>query len=65
MKKVIEILQEELSAAFEKAGYDKKYAKVGVSNSLIFASISVTERLRQLKSTTKLLYRWQMKLLNF
>ena len=32
MKKVIEILQEELSAAFEKAGYDKKYAKVGVSN---------------------------------
>lgn len=34
MKKVIEILQEELSAAFEKAGYDKKYAKVGVSNRL-------------------------------
>ena len=32
MKKVIEILQEELSAAFEKAGYDKQYAKVGVSN---------------------------------
>ena len=32
MKKVIEILQEELSAAFEKAGYDKKYAKGGVSN---------------------------------
>lgn len=32
MKKVIEILQEELSAAFEKAGYDNKYAKVGVSN---------------------------------
>ena len=32
MKKVIDILQEELSAAFEKAGYDKKYAKVGVSN---------------------------------
>lgn len=32
MKKVIEILQEELSVAFEKAGYDKKYAKVGVSN---------------------------------
>ena len=32
MKKVSEILQEELSAAFEKAGYDKKYAKVGVSN---------------------------------
>lgn len=32
MKKIIEILQEELSTAFEKAGYDKKYAKVSVSN---------------------------------
>lgn len=32
MKKIIEILQEELSAAFEKAGYDKKYARVTVSN---------------------------------
>lgn len=34
MKKIIEILQEELSTAFEKAGYDKKYAKVTVSNRL-------------------------------
>ena len=32
MKNIITLLQEELSAAFEKAGYDKKYAKVGVSN---------------------------------
>mgnify|MGYP002917560114 CR=1 FL=1 len=32
MKKIIEILQEELSTAFEKAGYDKKYAKETVSN---------------------------------
>lgn len=32
MKKIIEILEQELSAAFEKAGYDKKYAKVTVSN---------------------------------
>ncbi len=32
MKKIIEILQEELSTAFEKAGYEKKYAKVTVSN---------------------------------
>lgn len=32
MKKIIEILQEELSTAFEKAGYDKKYAKVTISN---------------------------------
>ncbi len=32
MKKIMERLQEKLSAAFEKAGYDKKYAKVAVSN---------------------------------
>lgn len=32
MKKIMEILQEELCAAFEKAGYDKKYAKVALSN---------------------------------
>ncbi|MDD7403935.1 MAG: arginine--tRNA ligase [Butyribacter sp.] len=32
MQKIIEILQEEISVAFEKAGYDKKYAKVTVSN---------------------------------
>ena len=32
MKKIVELLQEELSAAFVKAGYDEKYAKVTVSN---------------------------------
>lgn len=32
MKKIIEILEQELSEAFEKAGYDKKYARVSVSN---------------------------------
>ena len=32
MKKVMELLQEELCAAFEKAGYDKKYGKVALSN---------------------------------
>lgn len=32
MKKIIELLESELKAAFEKAGYDKKYAKVTVSN---------------------------------
>ena len=32
MKKIIELLETELSAAFEKAGYDKKYAKVTLSN---------------------------------
>ena len=32
MKTILEILAQELSDAFEKAGYDKKYAKVTVSN---------------------------------
>ena len=32
MKTILEILAQELSDAFEKAGYDKKYARVTVSN---------------------------------
>lgn len=32
MKKLMELLAEELSAAFEKAGYDASYGKVSVSN---------------------------------
>lgn len=32
MKKIIELLEEEISAAFYECGYDKKYAKVTVSN---------------------------------
>lgn len=32
MKKIADLLQEEISKAFEKAGYDAKYAKVTVSN---------------------------------
>lgn len=32
MKKIVDLLQEEISKAFEKAGYDAKYAKVTVSN---------------------------------
>lgn len=32
MKKIVDLLQEEISKAFEKAGYDSKYAKVTVSN---------------------------------
>lgn len=65
MKKVIEILQEELSAAFEKAGYDKKYAKVGVSNRPDLCQYQCNGALAAAKEYTKLLYRWQMKLLNF
>ena len=32
MKKLTDYMEEELSAAFEKAGYDPSYGKVGVSN---------------------------------
>ena len=32
MKKIMEQMAEELSAAFEKAGYDPSYGKVTVSN---------------------------------
>ncbi len=32
MRSIIELLEEELSAAFEKTGYDVKYAKVTISN---------------------------------
>lgn len=32
MKKLTDYMAEELSAAFEKAGYDPSYGKVGVSN---------------------------------
>lgn len=32
MKKILDVLSDELSAAFDKAGYDTKYAKATVSN---------------------------------
>lgn len=32
MESIIELLQEEVSGAFDKAGYEKKYGKVNVSN---------------------------------
>lgn len=32
MKKIIDFIEEELGAAFEKAGYDRSLAKVTVSN---------------------------------
>ena len=32
MKKLIDLLTEELEAAFEKAGYEKQYARVTLSN---------------------------------
>lgn len=32
MKKIIQIIEEEVAAAFEQCSYDKKYAKVSISN---------------------------------
>ena len=32
MKKIIDCIEEELGVAFEKAGYEKSYAKVTISN---------------------------------
>ena len=32
MKKLMELMAEELASAFEKAGYDPSYGKVTVSN---------------------------------
>ena len=32
MKKILELLTEEMQAAFEAAGYDKELGKVGISN---------------------------------
>ena len=32
MKKLMELMAEELASAFEKAGYDPEYGKVTVSN---------------------------------
>ena len=41
MKKLIDLLTCELEQAFEKAGYDKKYAKVTLSNLLSVVTIPI------------------------
>lgn len=41
MKGIIDVLQEEVKQAFEKAGYDGKYAKVTISNRPGSLSVSV------------------------
>ena len=41
MKKIMELMAEELSAAFEKAGYDPAYGRVTVSRSSGSVRISV------------------------
>ena len=54
MKKIMEQMAEELSAAFEKAGYDPSYGKVTVSNRPdLCVNISVTELWLEPRHTTK------------
>ena len=66
MKGIIDVLQEEVKTAFEKAGYDGKYAKVTISNSCrIFVSTSAMVRLPWQKSIIKHRFRWQSRLLNY
>ena len=59
MKGIIDVLQEEVKQAFEKAGYDGKYAKVTIS------SISAMVHLPWQKNITKHRFRWQSRLLNY
>ena len=63
MKGIIDVLQEEVKQAFEKAGYDGKYAKVTIVR--IFVSTSAMVRLPWQKSIIKHRFRWQSRLLNY
>ena len=53
MKKLMEQMAEELSAAFEKAGYDPSYGKVTVSTDRIFANFSATVLWQEPKHTRR------------
>ena len=54
MKKLVDFLEEEMKAAFEKAGYDGSFAKVTLSNRPDYVNISAMERWQRLRPTTKL-----------
>ena len=49
MKKLINLISEEVTKAFVSAGYDEKYGKVTLSNRT-FVSSSVTEQWQRQKS---------------
>ena len=44
MKKLIELITDEVTKAFVEAGYDEKYAKLHYQTDQISVSISVTEQ---------------------
>ena len=54
MKKVLNLIEEKVVAAFESAGIDKKYARVALSNRPIYVNIKVMERCLLLRNTKKL-----------
>ena len=53
MKKFIDIIKEDLETAFGKAGYEKEYAKVTLSNRPDLCEYSVTVRWRQQRRIRK------------
>ena len=53
MKKLTDYMAEELSAAFEKAGYDSSYGKVGVSNRLDLCEYQCTGAMAGAKAYKK------------
>ena len=65
MKGIIDVLQEEVKQAFEKAGYDGKYAKGTIPIVRIFVSTSAMVHLPWQKNITKHRFRWQSRLLNY
>ena len=44
MKRIQDIIEEQIKNAFVGAGYDAEYGKVGISNNRIYASTSATEQ---------------------
>ena len=53
MKKIMEQMAEELSAAFEKAGYDPSYGKLLFPTDRTYVSISVTVLWQEPKHITR------------
>lgn len=54
MKKILDLISEEVVKAFEEAGYSADFAKVTLSTVLIYVNISVMVHWQQQKPTKKL-----------
>lgn len=53
MKKVLDLISQEVMNAFESCGYDASYGKVGISNRPDLCEFSATERWPVQKNTKK------------